>query len=484
MTRTPAEGRTHPGDTWSWAAALALTAFFLATSLYIAAHRLFWYDEVFTVLFARLPDVASIWRALLGGADLHPLPFYLVVRASEAFFGRSELAARLPSAVAMSAGLLVTFDCARRLTGGLFGLIALAALTCSFLPFYGYEARPYALLFLFSALILWLWLTTQAAGKGVAYAFGGLCLASAMVHVYAIFCLTPYAVYELLQRRRPSWKLIGGALGTGLGLALLTPQLLAGHRRVTHPSWWARPSAADLQQIFERFFPYGLFLFALVMLLATVIRFRVGWKMPPMPEGERIGWLFLLIPVAGYTLAATATQAFYERYFISALPGIAVALASLLHRHFAENPRVAAGILVLFTALGVSHHAPHVIHPEQLQVFGDQQGETRELIAREQTFLKDGRNHIAVHVAHLAWLSAWYYSSHRERYVAIGEPDTVCRPLSQVEPTIHCWTGDELRQHARETAVVWSLDEVQRALGSGLQVTLREAYPLQVFYLQ
>jgi hypothetical protein len=40
---------------WTTAAALALAAFYFATSIYIASHRLFWIDGIFTVLVARLP---------------------------------------------------------------------------------------------------------------------------------------------------------------------------------------------------------------------------------------------------------------------------------------------------------------------------------------------------------------------------------------------------------------------------------------------
>jgi hypothetical protein len=45
----------------------------------------------------------------------------------------------------MTCAALGAFDCTRRLTNGRYGLIALAILTCSFLPFYGYETRPYGL---------------------------------------------------------------------------------------------------------------------------------------------------------------------------------------------------------------------------------------------------------------------------------------------------------------------------------------------------
>ena len=32
----------------------------------------FWYDEIFTMLIARLPDTATLWRALANAADVLP----------------------------------------------------------------------------------------------------------------------------------------------------------------------------------------------------------------------------------------------------------------------------------------------------------------------------------------------------------------------------------------------------------------------------
>ena len=118
----------------SFVAAAILAAFYFATSIYIASHRVFWFDELFTIHIARLPEIKAIWTALGHGADSLPPTYYMVVRLFGDLFGKSEVAARLPSALAMAAGLLLIFDCARRLTDGLHGLIALSVATCSFLP--------------------------------------------------------------------------------------------------------------------------------------------------------------------------------------------------------------------------------------------------------------------------------------------------------------------------------------------------------------
>ena len=126
---------------WSFLA-LCMAAFYLATTFYISSHRLLWFDEIATANVAGLPHWTSIWTALAQGVDSQPPLYYVLVRLFSKLPVSQEVALRLPSALAMAAGLLITFDCARRVTDSLHGLIALSVLTSSFLPYYGYEARP------------------------------------------------------------------------------------------------------------------------------------------------------------------------------------------------------------------------------------------------------------------------------------------------------------------------------------------------------
>ena len=157
---------------WAFIAAILLAAFYLATSLYISSHRLLWVDEILTVLNTRLPSWTTIWKAAAQGADGLPPIYFMVVRPFDDLLGHTDLSIRLPSALALTAGLLLTFDCARRLTDGLHGLIALSVLCCSFLPYYGHEARSYALYFMFAALALWIWAYDKNNSRVGALFFG------------------------------------------------------------------------------------------------------------------------------------------------------------------------------------------------------------------------------------------------------------------------------------------------------------------------
>ena len=208
----PAAGTMSIG---SLVALAILVTFYFATSLYISSHRLLWVDEVLTVLNTRVPSWTDIWKTSTQGVDGLPPVYFMVVRIFDNLFGHTDLSIRLPSALAMTAGLLLTFDCARRVTDGLHGLVALAVLTCSFLPYYGHEARSYALYFMFASLALWIWARDRNESRRGAALFGAAFFLAVAMHYYAILCLVPYAVWELWNWRpgacpharplRPCW---------------------------------------------------------------------------------------------------------------------------------------------------------------------------------------------------------------------------------------------------------------------------------------
>ena len=222
---------------WSLVAAVVLAAFYLATSLYISAHRLLWIDEVATVLVTRLPGWTTIWKASTEGGMGEPPTYFMLVRVFDNLFGHSDLAIRVPSALAMTIGMLLTFDCARRLTNGLHGLIAFSVLTCSFLPYYGHEARSYALYFMLAALGLWLWTCTRTDNTASAILFGVVMFLGITMHYYAVLCLVPYAAYEVVTWRPwrlPSRKIVAGLLGVGCAAAMLWLPIQAG-RQIYRP---------------------------------------------------------------------------------------------------------------------------------------------------------------------------------------------------------------------------------------------------------
>src|SRR4051812_2094103 len=195
---SPPENTLPKSEKWAHAGAIAFALFFLGTSYHISLHRLFWYDEVFTTLTTRLPDVHSMWRALIeDNYDPMPFGFFLVARLFDKLFGPGEIGIRLPAMLGIFGGMLLVYDVARRLSNRVHGFIAVALLSCSLLPFYGYEGRSYGLFFFLASFALWAWVTEKPA-----ILMGAIFLAGMLIHYYMVLCLVPLAIDEL-SRWRP-----------------------------------------------------------------------------------------------------------------------------------------------------------------------------------------------------------------------------------------------------------------------------------------
>ncbi len=295
--------RTGTSALWTYVVAGLLALFYFVTSIQIAAHRFFWFDELFTLYIARLPHVSTIWSALGNGVDALPPAYYVVVRLFDSLFGPGDIAARIPSMLAMAIGLCVIFDCARRLTDGLHGLIALSVATCSFLPYYGFEARSYGVYFMFAALALWAWTNESLSRNAQAVLFGLSFFGGECFHYYFGMCLLPFVLWELLRWKpghRPSLKILAGLLGGVTPVVIFSPLILSFSRKFAG-GYWNRPSFPELRAIFSQLFPDGLFLLSLIMIWIVLSRHDEEKEivLEPMPSAEVIGWLSLAIPFGG-----------------------------------------------------------------------------------------------------------------------------------------------------------------------------------------
>lgn len=474
-----------------------LAAFYFVTSIYIASHRVFWFDELFTLHIARLPQWSTIWRALGNGVDALPPTYYMLVRVFDSVFGPGDVAARLPSTIAMVIGLLVIFDCARRLTDGWHGLIALSVATCSFLPYYGYEARSYAIYFLLAALAFWVWTYEGTNQRRQALLFGAVFFAGVCFHYYFAMGLVPFALWELLRWKpgqRPSSKLLAGIAGSVLPVLLLSPLILSFSRKFAG-GYWNRPSFLELRAIFSQLFPDGLFLLALIaiwiVLAGTDEKKEVAAE--PMPSHEAIGWLFLTIPLAAFLVAEIKTNAFYSRYFIGVLPGVAVAFAILVWRNFRRASQVSLGILVLLATWGVGQQLTVARHPDKVEATG-----IRPFLQVEGALHIEGKRYF-VFSGPLLFLEAQQYSAHPDQCVLLLPSDFNLQAKAGPDPYLHqrlevnlshyyplnFWTVDDLRRHQAESALIepdeGALGDIEQA---GMQVRTRFSTPLQVLYMQ
>jgi hypothetical protein len=473
--------------------AVGFIALYLLSSLWIASHRRFWYDEISTVLIARLSDHATIWRALGSAADVLPAAYFMLVRLFDHWLGPAEFAARIPSALGLAVGLLVIFDCARRLTDNLHGLASLALLGSSLLPYYGYEARPYGLCFMLAATELWLWVHAPDDRKSSSVLFGLAFFLAFSIHYYSALCLVPYVAFELSRWKpwnAPSLKLFSGIIGVVCGILLFSTQILAA--RTISAGFWAPPTLSALLKIFSDFFPFGLFFAATALILIAWSARPEKLSLEPMLPTERLGWYFLLIPIAGYVAAKLVTNAFYNRYFIGLLPGVAMAFACALWRHFRQRLGSSVGIVLVMLVVSFGRQFEAMTQSWTLEPpsgFGAA-AKLRDALEWETVVLKDGKENIAVPVDGMLGLEARYYSNHPERYAFVLTPGMgvvarTNRNLAEYHP-MRLWSLDDLRRSARNTALIEPSHEMVQAMqDAGFQIKkLASTGEIHVVYLE
>ena len=122
-----------------------------ALRLYGLDRQSAWADEITTLLITDPAlTFAQFWHLVL--SDVHPPPYYLLLRYWSAVLGQSDVAARLPSAIF---GILTVAAAAfvKPLPApGRFALMALLAVSPGAIE-YAQEARSYSLLLLFSTVV-------------------------------------------------------------------------------------------------------------------------------------------------------------------------------------------------------------------------------------------------------------------------------------------------------------------------------------------
>jgi hypothetical protein len=173
------------------------------------------------------------------------------------------------------------------------------------------------------------------------------------------------------------------------------------------------------------------------------------------------------------------------------LPGVAVAFSCALWRRFRNSPGVSAGIVVLILLFGVGLQISVTARPWTIEppYPSHAAAELRELLSMEATLTRDGKTFIAARADRIIGVEARYYSKHPEIYAFVITPHLegtgrVHLNSAQYHP-MRFWSLEELRTHARETALVDpSEDTVKAMTDAGFHIKSFGSEQLRIVYLE
>ena len=310
-----------------------------------ASEKYFWYDELLTVYFSRLPNLHAIWNALGSGVDSNPPLFFLLTRASEAAFGEGPIGTRVPEILGFWMFCLCIFLFVSRRVGPIPGLIAMLLPTLTGAFYYAYEARPHAIVLGCCGIALVCWQhardSSSVEPRRVVWLTGfGIALFCAfMLHAYALVLTIPFGLAGLWQGLRDK------EIKWGFWIALAAPVIPAVLMYIPLQHYFATvmkgtpflqrfPSSWEQMTNFYTWLISSCFLLFLFLLLALLLNLSRRWlntevaDEPRLPHLEDIvlGIGFLLVPAYGIVIAKIAHAPFFSRYFLSALSGVCILL--------------------------------------------------------------------------------------------------------------------------------------------------------------
>ena len=319
---------------------------YFAATCFRASRKLFWFDELFTLYMARLPDMGSIWSALKQGVDLNPPLFYGFVKWSESLFGEGHVGTRLPAILGFWICCLCVFrfvSSRTTVTGGIIGMLFPMVTTAYF---YAYEARPHGIVFGCAGLALICW---QAAIRDrqrtwwLVGLFASL-LCAVLNHPYAILLLVPLGMAESVRSvmiRRIDWAIWLAMVSSLTGVLFYLPLL---HAVKAGPAGLAQPSWSVLADSYQ--FHLGPSAGVLAASLILYFCFTAAWPNRPLPgtparSAEQslslpevvalIG--FVAMPFFSFLMAKVAGVPFYSRYSIAAVIGFSCIFGAVISRN-------------------------------------------------------------------------------------------------------------------------------------------------------
>ena len=351
----------------TYAALVGLMLYVLVRSLFAAAGKPFWYDEVLTLAVTSQGSWKGIVTALHAPIDGQPPLFYIVERLASGLIRNQQIAYRLPSIVAFLSTIACVFIYVRERGKEMVAVLCAALLLMTNLfQTYSVEARPYSMLvacFAF-ALVCYqrlpstVWTLLLAVSLALAQSF----------HYYAVLAMVPFGLAEaavFLKTRKFRWP-VWGALCFGVLPLVLEWKILTIDRDFYGPHFWAQLSFTDLPRMYGEFFlePSSFGGGIIVVSLVGIVWAYIWSPTAAEHDGKAttaglrqtvLVSSFILLPLIAYVTTRAMHSGLTTRYVLPTVIGFALTFGLTFSR--------ASGKAVVLSAVFVlSCIAVHEVH--------------------------------------------------------------------------------------------------------------------------
>ncbi len=332
-----------------------------------------WEDEVLEITVARLSSGGEVWNAARSGLiQMDPPILHVAIHYLFRVFGESVLLARLPAILGFSLLCAAVACLVWKHSSPLYGAAAFFLPYSTVLRGRAMDARPYGLMFGFSALTILCWDRAASDERKTVWRIAlFLSLAATFsTHFYSILILLPLAFGELVKwrwTRRLDWASLG-CIAAACGVyAVWLPTLRAAAARYmkTHHYQVSFQNFADFYSNTIASLPLAN-LFVLLLLVGAAAVYDRG-VISGLEQAARstakdmemrtaallaICAGFILIPAAGFAAGVTVTKLFIPYHYIFAAIGFIVGFPLLLNTISGSNRTVALCLLAVVLAQG------------------------------------------------------------------------------------------------------------------------------------
>jgi mannosyltransferase len=370
----------------------------------------FFIDEELTMKSADGP-LARLWHAVRLDEN-NPPPYFLLLHGWLRLVGsNAEWAARLPSALACVALVVVVFRIGTLADRPSTGYVAaLLAAVSPLLLLYAQQARVYALATLACAVATMAVLEAERSGSWRWVAAGAVASALALsLHYFTLLVIAPLCAWAVLRRRLERRMLIVlCAIPGAVWLAWLPFALIqARDGRQAELGEYGTLTKGHAVRVLAAPFDdrYTTEVGPLKVAAAAVVAIALFWAIVRLgrPDRSAVGLLVALVVISAVALALAALagkELFHSRYMTFAAPYILVVVAAALVRAPRPVAAVGVGVLVAAAVAGI------VGSNRRTGFYPDARGAVEAIRAQRRP------GDVVVHAASLGtWYSVDYYAA-------------------------------------------------------------------------